>query len=147
MEAVQTDQVYRYVEFSGELRFDGRNKIPKDLSLLYELLDAKCFFTALLPYVSGGDLDRVRISTRSELDAYLKDPVAFAAKVCGVTRDEYETWLHSEGFVQCSGRTTSGRQCRNAVVGYKPYHFDEWLSVFRSGGYCAVHGEDQRGRQ
>jgi hypothetical protein len=71
---------------------------------------------------------------------YWDDAPAAMAEAYGVTRSQYLGW-HSAGYVvQCAGRTTSGRQCRNpAQGGHLVASPVQWIAL--QGGYCLIHGE------
>lgn len=81
---------------------------------------------------------------RHKLLAFLRDPLAAAAQLHGVTVPQYQAWLESEGHVQCAARTRRRRRCRNHVAGCCgiPWSALEWLA--HQGAYCTVHAEGSR---
>lgn len=80
--------------------------------------------------------------TGEDIAAAILDGVNLAARVSGLTPDEYAEWIELNGRVRCSARTAHGKQCRRTVSG--PMIFDplEWKALRYSAPYCPTHGGD-----
>ncbi|MCF1492064.1 hypothetical protein GOZ83_22025 [Agrobacterium vitis] len=73
-----------------------------------------------------------------DVERFIADGEAVAADHFGLTKDEYQEWLATDGYVQCSAKTTSGSRCKNHVSGGSYYEADKWKAAV--GEYCATHG-------
>ena len=74
----------------------------------------------------------------NRLEAYIADPVAFFAKHYGITKEEYLDWHRSEYRVQCAGKTSAGKRCKNTVPDGTSVNPKPWVKM--QGGYCTLHG-------
>lgn len=75
--------------------------------------------------------------TPEQLLDYVKDPVAYLAKLYGVSSQEYIEWHQSEYSVRCSAKTTAGKQCKHNVEGGNRVEPKAWVQM--QGGYCSIH--------
>src|SRR6266403_1297790 len=67
--------------------------------------------------------------SRTDMDAYNRDPDPFAAGLFGLTKDEYREWVTNDGMALCGERTKSGRQCRSILSA--PLTPIEWKKTHR----------------
>ena len=73
-----------------------------------------------------------------DIELFVADRDAGAAKCLGVTLDEYHEWIESGGGPRCGALTKSGKRCRNPVSGGIHMPIEKWKSL--NGDRCAVHG-------
>lgn len=66
------------------------------------------------------------------------DKEALAAERFGLTKEQYQFWIATDGYVQCSAITASGSRCKNFVSGGSHYEADDWKRM--QGECCATHG-------
>jgi len=76
----------------------------------------------------------------SDLELYVTDRDAYAARHFGGTVDEYLQWVASDGTPYCGATTGQGHRCKNEISGGGQRPFQQWLDL--EGTYCAVHGGD-----
>jgi hypothetical protein len=72
------------------------------------------------------------------LPEFVSDPAAVAARLYGVTKEQYIGWVASERTVQCAGKTKRGKACRKSVAGGSLVEPKRWADL--EGGYCSAHG-------
>jgi hypothetical protein len=76
----------------------------------------------------------------ADVQSFVDDPEAFAAKYFGVGKNEYLSWVEADGAPRCGATTAKGTRCKNLVSGGIQQSIEKWLKL--DGGYCAVHGGD-----
>lgn len=64
-----------------------------------------------------------------DVELFVTDPDAAAAKHYGVSKELYRDWVESDGSIQCSGITVSGQRCKNHLSGAGQRDIKEWLSM------------------
>lgn len=70
--------------------------------------------------------------------AYMAEPKVFSARYFGISADEYEEWVASQGLGRCVAPTKAGERCRNLVMGATQLSARQWQE--RPDGLCALHG-------
>lgn len=86
--------------------------------------------------IPGGGRDI--IIQPQDVEKFVADRDAVAANYFGLMKEQYQEWVATDGYVQCSAKTISGSRCKNHVSGGSYYKADEWKGVL--GEYCATHG-------
>ena len=92
-------------------------------------------FVADIRWPGGGHSISVSVS---DLEHFVSNPVAGAAKYLGGTEEQYLRWIETDGTPQCGAKTSKGTRCRNFVSGGIQQDFERWLEL--DGDYCQVHG-------
>lgn len=112
---------------------------PEVVDQVLRQMEERGFSMMLHPQRPYGFTGPLSLSAR-EAKSFLEDPMGFAAKVHGVTRDQMEAWGKADDHeVMFSAITASGRRCRNPVQGSSACSSpSEWVAA--QGGYCRVHG-------
>jgi hypothetical protein len=80
--------------------------------------------------------------TGEDIAAAILDGVNLAARVSGLTAEEYAEWVELSGRVRCSARTAQGTQCRKTASGPMISNPLEWKALRDSAPYCPTHGGD-----
>jgi hypothetical protein len=78
-----------------------------------------------------------------DFPALVADPLGFAARRLGLTREQFIEWRNSDWVLQCAALTKLRRRCRNLVI--HPWDYcsaAEWLAL--QGEYCPLHGGPTR---
>ncbi|MBA8835189.1 hypothetical protein [Rhizobium leguminosarum] len=106
-----------------------------DTKTVTEIANAGIAFVASVRVPGGGETVVVPSNSITE---YVADPQGFAAKHFGVTKEQYQLWIETDGMPQCGATTKNGSRCKNGVSGGSQRSVEEWLRLV--GDYCAVHG-------
>lgn len=70
--------------------------------------------------------------------AYMADPKIFSARYFGISVDDYEGWVASDGLARCAAPTKVGERCRNPVRGATQLSAKQWAEQREE--FCALHG-------
>jgi len=73
---------------------------------------------------------------------FLQDKDKFRAdRFYGVSKEDYLEWING-GELICCAKTSSGKQCKNAVKGanWKKSSYTPSEYIRLRGGYCHIHG-------
>lgn len=76
--------------------------------------------------------------SKEQASRYKIDPASVIAEILQCDLAVYETWLHWNGRVQCSGKTGKGHRCKGTVPRVVYYTPSEYAKD--GGGYCVTHG-------
>lgn len=98
---------------------------------------AGCWFSVGFRAPFGG---KEMALTPEDIAACILDGVNLPARKTGLTPDEYAEWLQWDGRVQCTAKTHSGRQCRNAASGPAMTDPAQWKAFRGTAPYCRTHG-------
>ena len=77
--------------------------------------------------------------TGDKIPEFLADPDAFLARAYGVSKEAYIDYTNGVPL-RCTGKTTSGRRCRNEIPGSTNADYDVKEYARLRGGYCWLHG-------
>ncbi|NIF56267.1 hypothetical protein [Burkholderia sp. Ax-1724] len=103
------------------------------------LRKARCNF--ILEYPGACGCAHAHI-TGEDIASAILDGVNLAARVSGLTPDEYAEWVELSGRVRCTARTARGKQCRHTVSGPMISNPFEWKTLRDSAPYCPTHCGD-----
>ncbi|TAV04526.1 hypothetical protein [Rhizobium ruizarguesonis] len=106
-----------------------------DTKTVTEMANAGIAFVASVTVPGGGQTVSVPSNSVPE---YVADPQGFAAKLFGVTKEQYLLWVEMDGMPQCGATTKNSSRCKNGISGGSQRSIEEWLRL--DGDYCAVHG-------
>lgn len=75
--------------------------------------------------------------------AYMADPKVFSARHFGISADDYEAWVASQGLARCVAPTKAGGRCRKLVSGARQLSARQWAE--RQDGFCPLHSRRKAG--
>jgi hypothetical protein len=106
-----------------------------DRNTLDTMKNAGIDFLANVRMPGGG---RDIVLQPQDVQNFIADKDAVAAKYFDLTKEQYREWVATDGYVQCSAKTTSGSRCKNHVSGGSYYEAVKWKGAL--GEYCSMHG-------
>ncbi len=106
-----------------------------DQATLDAIFDAPLEIVARLPAPWGG---LSAFPQRHDIEEFLDDPEEWFARTQGVTKEDYQNWIATEGLPRCGATLKSGRRCKNPVSGGIQRDLHDWLQS--DAGFCHLHG-------
>jgi hypothetical protein len=93
------------------------------------------------PATPWGGGHTIHFKTAAEAAAYDKYPLGNAARVFGLTIDEYIDWIETMGTPMCGARTAKDRPCGKAA-GRMQMMAADWKREHRNAR-CALHRRER----